>query len=254
MIMLKEITKKLEQIEKEERVKILYAAESGSRAWGFASPDSDYDVRFIYLREKEFYLKLERTRDVIELPINDVLDINGWDFQKALRLLHTSNPTLFEWSNSSVVYKTTPFFEDFRKLINDYFKAKAGLYHYLNTAANNYREYLKGDFVRAKKYFYVIRPMLACKWILKENTPPPMLFTDLMDSVLEDDLKPAISELLDMKMALPEIGQIPKIDKLNCYIEENLLKLKQLIDDLPSSEEQGFERLNKIFLEALELE
>ncbi len=81
-----------------------------------------------------------------------------------------------------------------------------------------------------------------------------MLFTDLMVSVLEDDLKPVVSELLDIKMALPEIGQIPKIDKLNCYIEENLLKLKQLIDDLPASDEQGFERLNKIFLEALELE
>lgn len=252
--MLEEITRKLEQIEKEEKVKILYAAESGSRAWGFASPDSDYDVRFVYLREKAFYLKLEKTRDVIELPINDILDINGWDFQKVLRLLHTSNPTLFEWSNSPIVYKTTVFFEDFRKLINDYFKAKAGLYHYLNTAAGNYREYLKGDFVKAKKYFYVIRPILACKWILKENTPPPMLFTDLMVSVLEDELRPAISELLDMKMTLSEIGQIPKIEKLNQYIEENLVQLKKDIDNLPASDDQGYETLNTIFMEALELD
>lgn len=251
--MKEEIIKRLKQIEEKEKVKILYAVESGSRAWGFASPDSDYDVRFIYLRQKEFYLKLEKTRDVIEVPIDDILDINGWDFQKALRLLHTSNPTLFEWSNSPVIYKTTPFFEEFKDLINNYFKAKSGLYHYLNTAASNYREYLKGDFVKAKKYFYVIRPILACKWILKENTPSPMLFTDLAESVLEEELKPVIEKLLEMKMSLPEIGEIPKINQLNQYIEKNLIQLKEEIDSLPRNDNNDFEQLNRIFLEALEL-
>ena len=90
------IIRKLHEIEKTENVRILLAVESGSRAWGFASPDSDYDVRFIYVRPKEDYLRLEKIRDVIELPLDDVLDINGWDLQKALRLLYKSNPTLFE--------------------------------------------------------------------------------------------------------------------------------------------------------------
>lgn len=93
----KMIVSRLREIEEKEKVHILLAVESGSRAWGFASPDSDYDVRFIYIRPKEDYLRLESIRDVIELPINDVLDINGWDLQKTLRLLYKSNPTLFEW-------------------------------------------------------------------------------------------------------------------------------------------------------------
>lgn len=90
------IVDKLHEIEAEEGVRILLAVESGSRAWGFASPDSDYDVRFLYVRRAEDYLRLDAVRDVIERPIDDELDINGWDLQKALRLLYKSNPTLFE--------------------------------------------------------------------------------------------------------------------------------------------------------------
>ncbi len=105
--MRKKIKEQLRRIEDAENIKILLAVESGSRAWGFASPDSDYDVRFVYIRSLEDYLRLDATRDVIELPIDDVLDINGWDLQKTLRLLHKSNPTLFEWFSSPIVYKKT---------------------------------------------------------------------------------------------------------------------------------------------------
>ncbi len=105
------IEEQLKEIEEKENVKIIYCVESGSRAWGFASPDSDYDVRFIYVRNKEDYLKLNKNRDVIEWRLDDVLDINGWDIQKALRLLYKSNPTLIEWSMSPMVYKTTPQWE-----------------------------------------------------------------------------------------------------------------------------------------------
>lgn len=99
------IIEKLKQIEQQENITILHAVESGSRAWGFESPDSDFDVRFIYVRPKNYYLKLEQTRDVLEFPINDLLDVNGWDLQKALRLLHRSNPSVFEWFKSPVVYR-----------------------------------------------------------------------------------------------------------------------------------------------------
>lgn len=118
------ICKKLQEIEKKENVKILLAVESGSRAWGFESPDSDYDVRFIYVRQKEDYLRLDKIRDVIELPLNDVLDMNGWDLQKALRLLHKSNPTLFEWLASPIVYLETPFAEELRAIMPKYFFPK----------------------------------------------------------------------------------------------------------------------------------
>lgn len=167
------ILEKLDEIEKQENIKILHCIESGSRAWGFASPDSDYDVRFIYVRPREFYLRLDKTRDVIEWQLDDTLDINGWDVQKALTLLHKSNPTLFEWNSSPIVYKTTEEWQNISAIINRYFVAKSGLYHYLSTAKSNYREYLKGETVRLKKYFYVLRPLLACKWILAKLSDVP---------------------------------------------------------------------------------
>ena len=117
------IPAKLAEIEKKENVRILYCVESGSRAWGFASPDSDFDVRFIYVRPKEYYLRLDRTRDVIEWQLDETLDINGWDLQKALILLHKSNPTMFEWNNSPIVYKTTPEWEAISNIINNYYPA-----------------------------------------------------------------------------------------------------------------------------------
>ena len=101
------IQKKLEEIEKQEHVKIILAVESGSRAWGFESTDSDYDVRFIYVREPEMYLRLDTIRDVIEWQLDEVFDICGWDIKKALQLLYKSNPTLFEWIHSPIVYKET---------------------------------------------------------------------------------------------------------------------------------------------------
>lgn len=118
------IVRKLREIEKNERIHIILAVESGSRAWGFPSTDSDYDVRFIYIRQKEDYLRLEKTRDVIELPLDGILDINGWDLQKTLRLFHKSNPTLFEWFSSPIVYMETPFADTFRTMMGNYFSTK----------------------------------------------------------------------------------------------------------------------------------
>ena len=126
------IKEKLHEIEQRENCRILLAVESGSRAWGFASPDSDYDVRFIYVRPRESYLRLNRVRDVIELPINGVLDINGWDVDKTLKLLHKSNPTVFEWFSSPIVYQTTDFTEAFKPVMRRYFSSKSGLWHYQN--------------------------------------------------------------------------------------------------------------------------
>jgi len=242
------ITAKISELEQKENVHVIHAVESGSRAWGFASPDSDYDVRFIYVRPKDFYLRLEKTRDVIEWQLDETLDINGWDLQKALCLLHSSNPTLFEWNNSPIIYKTTDEWSEVRKEINNYFSAKAGLYHYLSTANSNYREYLKGDMVRLKKYFYVIRPLLACKWILDKKCPPPLLFTELVETELEADMKPIIYDLLKVKMNTPEVGEGKRIDKLNEYIDENLASLKATIDAMPQEHKADWGRLNELFL------
>ena len=114
------ILRELKKIEEQENVKIIMAIESGSRAWGFASPDSDYDVRFIYVRKEEDYLKLEKTRDVIEWKLDDVLDINGWDIKKALQLLHNSNPTVFEWCASPIIYWETEEFAWLKDILPQY--------------------------------------------------------------------------------------------------------------------------------------
>jgi len=243
---------KLTEIEKNENVRIIHAVESGSRAWGFASPDSDYDVRFIYVRPTDFYLKLEKTADVIEWQLDETLDINGWDLQKALRLLHISNPTLFEWNNSPIVYKTTAEWSAIRAEINHYFSAKSGLYHYLHTVNSNYREYLKGETVKLKKYFYVIRPLLACKWILEQKCPPPMLFTELADVELDPDMRGIIEDLLLQKMTTSEMGEGRRIDLLNAYIDENLILLKATIDALPKEHKSDWNKLNALFLSIVE--
>lgn len=243
-----ELDKKLCELEKAENIRILHCIESGSRAWGFASPDSDYDVRFIYVRPKEFYLRLDKTRDVIEWQLDDVWDINGWDLGKALRLLHKSNPTMFEWNSSPIVYRTTEEWQSLNGLINDCFCSRPGAWHYLSMAKGNYREYLQGEEVRLKKYFYVLRPILACEWIIAKGTPPPMLFSELSEAMLPEELKPAVNDLLRKKTETPEIGTGRRIDVLNDFIEIRLADIEATVSTLPDKPEIGWERLNEAFL------
>ena len=159
------IEEQLKEIEEKENVKIIYCVESGSRAWGFASPDSDYDVRFIYVRNKE--------------------------------------------------------------------------------------DYLKTDEVKLKKYFYVIRPILACKWILDKKTAPPMLFSELMNECLDDELKPEINRLLEIKKQTSELGKGKRIYVINDYIEKELAEIEKKADII-ENKYNDWEILNKIFLEILE--
>lgn len=246
------ILEKLNEIEARERVKILLAVESGSRAWGFASPDSDYDVRFIYVRPREDYLRLEKPRDVIELPLEGELDINGWDLDKALRLLRNSNPTLFEWFSSPIVYRETPFADGLRAVMQRYFSPRRGLNHYLSMARSNYREYLKGDMVRAKKYFYVLRPILACRWILDKGTSPPVPFDELMEAEIDPALRPAVEELLDLKKNAPETKMIPRMEALNRYLDESIEEVDRQIARLPEDTRHGWGELDRLFLSQLE--
>ncbi len=249
--MREKIQEQLRRIEEAENIKILLAVESGSRAWGFASPDSDYDVRFIYIRRLEDYLRLDAIRDVIELPINDVLDINGWDLQKTLRLLHKSNPTLFEWFSSPIVYQKTEFADKFRDLMMHYFSSKKTLYHYVSMAEGNYREYLKGDLVRAKKYFYVLRPVLACQWILDWGTPPPMLFSELLKAELPVELIDVVNQLLELKMNSPEVKLVKRISEINEYLDESIPSIKRAVRLLEDSLTPDWNELNQLFLQEL---
>lgn len=221
------ITGQLTEIERRHGVVILYACESGSRGWGFASRDSDYDVRFIYHHPRDWYLSVEDKRDVIELPMNDELDINGWDLRKALRLLRKSNPALLEWLSSPIVYRQdAEFVRRFRLLAREYYFPTACLRHYLHMAKGNHREYLQSDTVWLKKYLYVLRPVLACLWIEAERGPVPMRLSSLIEALVDDaNLKAAIADLLARKSAGQELDSGPRISAISEFLEVQLARL-----------------------------
>ena len=245
------IKEKLVEIEAQENVKIIGAFESGSRAWGFASPDSDYDVRFLYIRNRDDYLKLGGIRDVIEWQLDETLDINGWDIQKALRLLYKSNPTIFEWCASPIVYLESNILFQFKALLPEFFSCKKSLFHYWHMAETNYQKYLKTPEVRIKKYFYVLRPLLAAQWIIDKQCPPPMLFSELVEEELDLTIKPEVDSLLQLKKELPEMGLAPKVQILNDYIEERLVYIKDIADKMENIK-SSWNELNRFFLDAIE--
>ncbi|MCC7494515.1 MAG: nucleotidyltransferase domain-containing protein [Fimbriimonadaceae bacterium] len=239
-----------------EGVRLLYAVESGSRAWGFASTDSDWDVRFLYVRPTEWYLTvdLDERRDVLERPISGDLDLNGWDFRKALRLLRKSNPVLLEWLHSPLVYHASePLLTRLRAVAATCFAPSAGLYHYLHMAEGNFREYLRGETVRLKKYLYVIRPLLAMRWIERHATPPPVLF----EALLADDPEPAgspfrqaLAELLERKMAGGELLGGPAVPPLHDFITRELERCRAQRPSAPGTGPR-VEALNELFRDVL---
>lgn len=203
------IVNKLHEIEEKENVRAILAVESGSRAWGFASPDSDYDVRFIYVRTREDYLKLDPARDV--------------------------------------------FADKLRKMMYTYFSTKRSVYHYISMAEGNYRGYLKGDLVRAKKYFYVLRPILACRWILEKGTPPPMSFSELARAELPEELAEDIERLLNLKLYFPELKEILKIEKINKYLDGAIIEIKDKLQTLEEKKKPAWDMLNELFLQGTAL-
>ena len=241
------ILNKLKDIEEKENVKIIMAVESGSRAWGFASPDSDYDVRFVYVRKLQDYLGLEKSKDIIEWQLDDVLDINGWDLKKALQLMYDSNPSIFEWCASPIVYKGSKAFDELKEIRRAYYSRKKSLYHYWHMANNNYQAYLQGTEVKIKKYFYVIRPLLAAKWIIDTKTQPPMLFSELMAAELPVELMSTVKKLLEMKQNMPEMGLAPKIKVLDDFIDTELEAIKKAADG-EESLDRDWTLLDEFFL------
>lgn len=249
-----QVLEELTKIEKEENVRIIYACESGSRAWGFPSKDSDYDVRFLYVRPLEWYLSIFNKREVIERPIHNMLDINGWDLKKALNLLRKSNPSLLEWLQSPIVYtENHTIVERIRRFTPLAFSPKACLYHFLHMAKGNYRTYLQGDQVKIKKYFYVLRPILACKWIEQYKSMPPMEFDQLVDAVVsrESELKTVINDLLVRKKKGDEMDYEPKISLINDFLEQNIEYFEQVASQMQSSNDDLNQPLDDLFRSVL---
>jgi predicted nucleotidyltransferase len=230
-----EVKLRLRRAESEHDVKILLAVESGSRAWGFASPNSDYDARFIYVHRPDWYLAvdLEEKRDVIEYPIVDDLDVNGWDLRKALRLFWKSNPGFVEWIQSPIVYEASgTFHAEAQRLLSAVYSVEAGIHHYRSMAKTNFRGYLQDSVVPLKKYFYVLRPLLAVRWLEQFGKPAPIEFDRLL-TVLDGqaDLVGAIHELIDVKRASPELGLSQPVPAIHRFIESELLRLEQVVPE-----------------------
>lgn len=247
------IKQKLLDIERKENVRVIFACESGSRAWGFASPDSDYDVRFIYVRDVNSYLKLEPVRDVIEWQLDETLDINGWDIKKALQLLYKSNPVLFEWSNSPIIYKSTTEWSFVQNVMNEFYNLHTGLKSYLGICRGQDERYFRNhEDIPLKKYFYELRPILACHWILDKKSPPPMMFSELVEMELDDSLKPLVSHLIDRKKNTPEKFFGPHIPELDSYIATNLESISKQIESLPKETSRSWDELDIIFRKILD--
>ncbi len=216
----------LKEVEREEGVRIFYAAESGSRAWGFASPDSDYDVRFIYARPRDWYTSLTEERDVIERPLDSKLvDLAGWDVRKAMRLLLKSNPALYEWFASPIAYLDDGMFQRAAKpLFARHASPSALAHHYHSIARGQWRSEIDGkDAVKLKKYFYVIRPLLSLQWVSEHGSVPPMNIAALMQNTAMPGLvRQAVDELLEIKRRTPELGRGPRIALLDTWTLERL--------------------------------
>lgn len=248
-----EIKKELLRLELQNDIKILYAVESGSRAWGFASTDSDWDVRYIYIHRLDWYLKIDDKKDNQEEILPNDIDLAGWELKKALRLFRKSNPPMLEWLRSPIIYLQQFSIADrLRELTKEYFNPKSGLHHYLHMGEGNYREYLHKDKVRTKKYFYVLRPLLACDWIKQTNTMPPMEFDKLLDTqVTDQNIKTEIQKLLTRKMAGEELNEEPKIQILNDFIEHKIQFFGDYVKSLGQISQPDTERLDELFKQTI---
>jgi hypothetical protein len=227
-----EVLKRLESIERNHDVTILFAIESGSRAWGFASPNSDYDIRFIYKHRPEWYksLYLEEQRDVIECKIVDEIDLSGWDVRKALRLFGASNPSFIEWIQSPIQYVNDGYFKkECIAMLPIAYSATSGYYHYRNMATADLRNYLKEDRVRLKKYLYVMRALLARRYIVENMQPPPLPIKDLFYLLDKTPIvKQELIKLVERKASCDEIGTGDHIKALDEFIEKEIFNSYEL--------------------------
>lgn len=252
--MIEAIKGELRRLESEHGFKILLAVESGSRAWGSASTDSDWDVRYIYVHPLDWYLRIDRYKDSHEEILSNDIDLAGWELRKALGLFRKSNPPMLEWLRSTIVYlEQFPVAEKLRSLSKQYFNPRSCMYHYLSMAKGNFNEFLcDRELVKIKKYFYVLRPVLACDWIAAENSFPPMEFDKLVESQVTDSrVRRAIGELLERKLAGEELREEPRVDVLNDFLKEKIEFYSEKVGEVDTIDRPQTEMLDRLFRETL---
>jgi len=247
------ITGRLRSLESEYGMKVLYAVEAGSRAWGFASADSDYDVRFVYVRPRGWYLGVLDRQDTLDFPLDGELDFSGWDFRKALGLFMKSNGALLEWLYSPLVY------HDYRgvgalwrALVPDVMDPRALASHYLGLAKRVWFGELQKDKVTAKKYLYALRAVLAARWVIQRRVPAPVPFNHLMErGELPGDVAGRASALVGMKRMSTELSEVGRDPVLHPFLERELENLGGLVQ-LMEHRDVGPEVLDAFFNGVLE--
>ncbi len=244
------IIEKIKEVEAKRGVKVLLAVESGSRAWGFASPDSDYDIRFIYRHEKDWYLSPWDKDETIEFMTEDDLDGSGWDLRKTFHLLLKSNAALLSWFYSPIVYKENKKFVDlFKPLADACFSPVAVSYHYLSMS-KKYLETCRSENVKLKSYFYCLRTALTGKWIIEKGTVPPVLFSDLL--VLTDDAtRRKIEDLVALKATKDESYFYPNDWALFSFLEKTIAENEKRSKKLPGGKADKAE-MERVFRAILE--
>lgn len=237
------IRAKLENLAREHRVRILIAVESGSRAWGFPSADSDYDVRFIYIHTQNEYLGIQDIRDVIETPtapdniLGTVMDMNGWDLRKALQLSLKSNAVVQEWLTSPIHYIIDEAaITSFKKFVSKTASLPSYIYHYDHLARNAYEKICAdSQKARLKDYCYAIRAALALRWIESRQDLPPMDINSLQNGlIVNKEIQSEISNIITLKKTATEADTIPRktilddliVETLSCKREKPLKKEK----------------------------
>jgi uncharacterized protein len=250
-VKIKEYLVKLEQ---QKNIKILLACETGSRAWGFPSPDSDYDVRIIYMHQNDWYLSINEPKDYIELMLdNNEIDISGWELRKSLRLLWKSNASMLERIQSPILYQADQkFLEGIGEIAASTFSRIATMHHYLSMAKKTYAEILDQEQYKLKKFFYALRAAVACKWILEKETIPPIVFTKMLEGLeVFQPMKERIDELISLKATKSEgyfhTGEL----LLKQFIAECIEKADHESNKLPSGKGE-MEQLNSFFKEMLQ--
>jgi len=251
----KRISEALLQIEDEHNVRIIYACESGSRAWGFASQDSDFDVRFIYVHPSDWYLSIADKRDVIEMPIDKLLDINGWDIRKTLQLLRRSNSPLMEWLVSPIKYRCIEAAVNPLLLLSKKaFLPESSFHHYLSMSRNNLSKVQDTDTPGIKSYLYALRPMLCCKWIRMFDSQPPILIDDLLLVFLPDtgdEIRRYVDRIIRMKKDGIELAEIDRSAIFEDYLMSQLSELS--LCSFKKTAKEALESFDMLFRKMLKI-
>lgn len=232
------VHERLREVEAERDLRVLFACESGSRAWGFASDDSDFDVRFIYVRPAKDYVKLRPSVDAFDLHGDNDLDLAGWDVRKTAELMRKSNGPLLEWIDSPIIYEADADFHGrLRELREMYFDPKKAIYHYLSLAGGVWSKYIEGVAQpKRKKYLYVLRPLACVRFIEQHGSQPPTLFQSVLDGIeIEDAARDAIARLVADKRANRELAEGPADAVLNGWIVDTLASGERAAEAAPTS-------------------